>query len=182
LRPLVWFMVLAAGVPAPGWAQGVDLGGGLGVVKPEHLRAGVLADLELRVPVVSTICVTAGLSGWHLREVDTVTVETGPGIFTRRALTYPVTDLALSVGLQYSHPVSRRDWLLAGGGASLHYLVSDLASLDIEGDSESRPGGYVVIGFEHQVTKRLGVHAAARFDLVSQVNHFRGMLGLRHRL
>jgi hypothetical protein len=182
LRPLVWFMVLAAGVPAAGWAQGVDLGGGLGVVKPEHLGVGILADLELRVPVVSTVYVTAGIGGWHLREVDTVAVETGPGIFTRRALTYPVTDLALSVGLQYSHPVSRRDWLLAGGGASLHYLVSDLASLDIEGDSESRPGGYAVIGFEHQVAPRLGVRVATRFDLVSRVNHFRGTLGLRYSL
>lgn len=182
MRPLAWFMVLAACVPAAGCAQGVDFGGGLGVVKPEHLGVGVLADLELRIPVASTVYVTAGIGGWHLREVDTVTVETGPGVFTRQALTYPVTDLALSVGLQYSHTVSRKDWLFAGGGASLHYLVSDLASLDIDGDSESRPGGYGVIGFEHTIAARLGVRAATRFDLVSRVNHFRGMLGLRYSL
>jgi len=182
LRPIVWFLVLAAGVPAAGSAQGVDFVGGFGVAKPEHLGFGVLADLELRVPVMSTVYVTAGISGWHLREVDTVAVETGPGTFTPRALTYPVTDLALSLGLLYSHSVSRQDRVFAGGGVSLHYLVSDLASLDIDGDSESRPGSYGVIGFEHRVAAQIGVQAAARFDVASPVNHLRGMLGMRDSL
>jgi hypothetical protein len=182
MRQFVWFMAMAAGLPAAGWAQGVDFGGSAGVVKPEHLGFGVMAELELQVPVVPTVYVTAGLSGWHVREVDTVAVEAGPGTFTCQALTFPVTDLAMSVGALYSHPVSQRDRLLAGGGASLHYLTSDLASLDIEGDSELRVGGYGVIGFEHRFAARLGIQGAARFDLVSRVNHFRSTLGLRYRL
>jgi len=182
MRQIVWFIVVAAGVPATGWTQGVDFGAGVGVVKPEHLGVGVLADLELRVPLMPTAYAAAAVSGWHVREVDTVTVETAPGTFTQRALTYPVTDLALSVGVLYSHPVSQRNRFFAGGGASLNYLVSDLASLEIEGDSELRPGGYGTIGFEHRVASRLGVQGAARFDLLSRVNQFRATLGLRYRL
>jgi len=182
MRQIVWFIVMTAGVPAAGLTQGVDFGGGVGVVKPEHLGVGVLADLELRVPLMPTAYAAAAVSGWHVREVDTVAVETAPGTFTQQALTFPVTDLAMSVGALYSHPVTQRDRLLAGGGASLHYLTSDLASLDIEGDSELRVGGYGVIGFEHKVAARLGIQGAARFDLVSRVNHYRATLGLRYGL
>lgn len=60
--------------------------------------------------------------------------------------------------------------------------MSDLESLDIDGDSELRPGGYGVIGMEHRVAAGLGVHAAARVDFVRRATHFRAMLGLRCRL
>jgi hypothetical protein len=182
MHKFVLAVLLIGGVPCATGGQGVRVGGALGVVKPEGLGLGVLVDLDLRLHVLPAVDATVGLGGWTVSEVDTVTVETGPGIFAQQALTYPVTDATLSAGLLYAHRVGRRYQLFAGGGAGFHYLISDLHSLAIEGGSELRPGGYGVVGLERSVTARLGIQTSARIDLLREISHVRIGLGVRYRL
>jgi hypothetical protein len=182
MRKFVLTVLVFAGLPSATSGQGARLGVGLGVVKPEGLGLGVLVDLDLRLRVLPAVDVTVGLGGWTVSEVDTVPVETGPGILGQQALTYPVTDATLSAGLLYIHRVGRRYQLFAGGGAGFHYLISDLHSLAIEGDSETRPGGYGVVGLERSVTPRLGIQTSARIDLLREISHIRIGLGVRYRL
>ena len=162
-------------------AQGVQLGAGFGVTKPDSIPAAPSGALWVRVGVHGPVALQIDLSGWTVRLPDTVLVVVGTDpfgnpIFAAQELDYPVSDLSLGLTPTLRVPLGHGWHLLAGVGARLHYLTSDLRRLEIDGDSELRIGFHAMAGVELAVSSRLDIFLWPRLDLVTKVDHF-GVLG-----
>jgi hypothetical protein len=170
-------------LPVTAVAQGFTMGLAFGAVKPSTLDVTVGGSLTVRFPLADRVDLQLDLSGWTVTEPDVAQLHVGydaagGDVFQERTLDYPVSDLSLSVTPLVRFPVPGGFELVPGIGVGLHFVTSDLRRIETDGDSALRVGAQVRVALERFLSKAFGVSVGARFDLVSNVNQLKGVVGV----
>jgi hypothetical protein len=175
--------LLTVTVAPPLLAQGMHLGAGFGFVKPQSVSTAPAGVAWLRVGVSSSLALQVDLSGWTVTIPDTVLVVVGTDplgnpIFAEQELDFPVSDLSLGLTPTVRLPLGRGWQVVGGAGVRVHYLVSDLRRLEIDGDSEVRVGLHLLGGIEVMLGSRVGIYAWPRLDLVKDIDQIGLLAGV----
>jgi len=172
-RAFLSFVIVTAGLlAAPALAQDNSIGLGVGFVDPENVGGTAWFTANAQIKVADRIVVQPEAGFWTKSE-DYLGLASAS-----------IKDFNVGANVLYM-PATKSDFQFGiGVGIGLHILSGEVGVLNLfsESDSETKLGIHLLGQGDYKLSDSVGVFAAVRFDLVSDINQTKVYGGVRFKI
>ena len=173
-------LALASLAATPAYAQGVSVGGGVGVVTPQDVDASPWYTASVRLHPMSWLAVEPEFGFWRQTDSEPGCVPDLEVCFDAEAT---VQDVSIGANILLMAPGGRvRPW--GGVGLGAHFLEAEVTFAESGRTSaveQTELGVHFLGGLDVGITDRLSWFGAARYDVIPDVDldQFKAYGGIR---